>query len=79
MFIWFLHITLGPRNCGITPLRANRHKSFEHWLLSQDTLVSPLKVVHGPLDTLASPVEYMGDHRGFDLVMMTCHYRQSDS
>jgi hypothetical protein len=63
MFIWFLHNTFGPRNCGITPLGTNRYKPFEYWLLSRpqswercnmwfDTLGSPLKIVHGALDAL---------------------------
>ncbi len=34
MFIWFLHNTFGPRNRGITPLRANWHKPCGYWVLS---------------------------------------------
>ena len=51
MFIWFLHNTFGPCNCGITPFTHIAIKSFEYWVLSRlqglgrcdvlETLVSP--------------------------------------
>ena len=51
MFICFLHNTLGPWNCGITSLSANRHKPYEYWLLSRPQGLGRCDV----LETLVSP------------------------
>ena len=78
MSIQFLYNTHGTQNRSITSHNLNRHKSFDCkrldslqplrrgiiWFLYKKAIVSPLQIVHGALDSFASPVEDVGVNHG---------------